>query len=338
MAKSQLTRTEIPQSLFAAKKSAAATFLSSEPVVMASALAARSDPKHNVVGVGLGRKMVRGKPTKELCVRFYVERKLPKAGLSQQHLLPSRINGVKTDVIESGLFRAFADPPREQTRIRPARPGCSVGFAFTGAQANFVMAGTFGAVVEAQGTRFILSNNHVLAQENSLPPGSTIFQPGLLDMNTPAPNAIATMTRFITLSSAAANKVDCAIAEITDPAKVSATVMPKVGKLGSNQPLAAAMSMKVMKTGRTTGFTTGVITDLTADVKVKYEMGTLSFTDQIIIHGGNTPFSDSGDSGSLIVEQSSKRAVGLLFAGSTDFTIANHIEDVLGELQVNLVA
>lgn len=334
----KLTRSEIPQSFIAAKESASASFLSSEPVVMASALAARSDPKHNVVGVGLGRKMVRGKPTKNLCVRFYVERKLPKDGLSRQDLLPAKINGVQTDVIESGLFRAFAGPPKERTRIRPARPGCSVGFAFTGTHAGFVMAGTFGAVVEAEGKRFILSNNHVLAQENLLPPGSTIFQPGLLDMNTPATNAIARLTRFIALSATAANKVDCAIAEITDPAQVKATVMPKVGKLGSNQPLLAAEQMKVMKTGRTTGFTTGVITDLTADVKVKYDTGTFSFNDQIIIRGGNTSFSDSGDSGALIVEQTSKRAVGLLFAGSSDFTIANHIEDVLGELQVNLVA
>jgi hypothetical protein len=337
MAKSDLTRAAIPQSLTEAKASAVAAFLSTESIPELSALAARSDPKHNVVGVGLGHKMVRGKPTKELCVRFYVEKKLPKAALSRQHLLPDTVKGVPTDVIQSGIFRAFAAVPKERTRIRPARPGCSVGFAFTGAQAGTVMAGTFGAVVEAGGKRFILSNNHVLANENTLPVGSTIFQPGLLDKNSPASDAIAKLTRFIALSANGPNKVDCAIAEIAD-GQVSATVMPKVGKLKSNQPLPAAMSMKVMKTGRTTGFTTGTINDLSADVKVRYDLGSLTFSDQIIIVGGAKPFSDSGDSGSLIVEQTSKRAVGLLFAGSDQFTIANHIEDVLGQLQVSLVA
>jgi hypothetical protein len=336
MAKSDLTRAAIPQALTDAKASAAASFLSTDSMPEISAFAAHSDPRHNVVGVGLGRKLVKGKPTKEICVRFYVERKLPKAALSQAHMLPKAVEGVETDVIESGVFRAFAAIPKERTRIRPARPGCSVGFAFTGAEAGTLMAGTFGAVVEAGGKRFILSNNHVLANENELAIGSTIFQPGLLDKNAPASDAIAKLTKFIPLLTTGSNKVDCAIAEIDG--QVSATIMPKVGKLKSAQPLAAAMSMKVMKTGRTTGFTTGTINDLTADVKVKYGIGTITFADQIIIVGGARPFSDSGDSGSLIVEQTGKRAVGLLFAGSDQFTIANHIEDVLEQLQVSLVA
>ena len=36
------------------------------------------------------------------------------------------------------------------------------------------MAGTFGAIVEAGGKLFILSNNHVLANENALPLGSPL--------------------------------------------------------------------------------------------------------------------------------------------------------------------
>ena len=40
-------------------------------------------------------------------------------------------------------------------------------------QAGFVMAGTYGAVVTDGTDVFILSNNHVLANENDLPLGNT---------------------------------------------------------------------------------------------------------------------------------------------------------------------
>ena len=122
-----------------------------------------------------------------------------------------------------------------------------------------MMAGTFGVVVEAEGKRFILSNNHVLANQNQLPVGSDIYQPGLLDKNAPTSDVIAKLSKFIPLVAGHPNHVDCAIAEVTDSKLVSPTVMPKVGKLKSGQPLAAALSMKVEKSGRTTGYTTGKI-------------------------------------------------------------------------------
>ncbi len=46
-----------------------------------------------------------------------------------------------------------------------------------------------------------------------------------------------------------------------------------------------------------------------------------------------------GDSGSLVVEQSSSKAVGLYFAGPQEgsYGYANHIADVLSELQIELL-
>ena len=340
MATSKLTRETISDSLRSAKELAVAEFLSSDTAAGATATAflAHSNPRHNVVGVGIGRKVVKGKASSKVCVRFYVERKIPKQSIPDKFMLPAKYKGMPTDVIETGLFRAFAGVPKQQTRIRPAQPGCSVGFAFSGAQAGSVMAGTFGAVVEAGGKQFVLSNNHVLANENGLPIGSDIFQPGLLDKNSPSNDVIAKLSKFITLQTGTPNIVDCAIAEVTGNKLVSARVMPKVGKLSSGQPLAAAVAMKVEKTGRTTGYTSGTISDVSANVKVGYDIGTLTFSDQIIIVGGTTSFSEAGDSGSLIVEQNAKRPVGLLFAGSGSHTIANHIEDVLDQLKVSIVA
>jgi hypothetical protein len=338
MTKVVINRRSIPKSLLEAKNAAASEFLSMEIEEHFLPFVARADPKYNVVGVGVGRKIVSGRPIAQHSVRFYVEKKIPKYAIPEEHLLPRRVRGVLTDVIEAGRFYALAGPASEQARVRPARPGCSIGFAFTGRSAGNVMAGTFGAVVKADNKTFILSNNHVLANQNNLPMGSPIYQPGLLDKDTPTSDAIAKLSKFIRLVKSRPNQVDCAIAEVRDHGLVSPIVMSKVGKLKSGLPVAAALSMKVEKTGRTTGYTSGAIQDISANVKVRYNVGPLIFSDQIIVVGEVSSFSNPGDSGSLIVERSTKRPVGLLFGGSTGYSIANHIEDVLELLKVIIVA
>jgi hypothetical protein len=215
-----------------------------------------------------------------------------------------------------------------------------VGFKFTGAKAGYVMAGTMGALVtDAAGKRYILSNNHVLANENALPLGSPIFQPGLLDQGNPQTDRIARLRKFVKIKvTPAMNKVDAAIAELLSPKLAVHTILPMVGALKSTTPKAAAVGMAVHKHGRTTGYRRGTIVDVAADVNIGYDFGTARFSDQIVIVGqGGTAFSDAGDSGSLIVTRPGGRATGLLFAGSASHTIANHIEDVLSALSISLL-
>ncbi len=335
MATAYFSRSSLPQQLLAAKENALANFFSVQPSAAFSALAAQSHPEHNVVGIGVGRKLVKGKPTAQHCVRFYVERKLAESAIPKQFLLPKRLGNVITDVVETGRLHAFANP--ERGKLRPIRPGCSIGFQST--TAGEVMAGTLGALVEADGKRYMLSNNHVLAGENSLSAGAAILQPGLLDKNDPGSDKVGALARFIKLQVGGPNKVDCAIAELNDGMKSNPAVMPRVNKLKSGDPVSAVENMQVEKTGRTTGYTTGVIHDVSATVKINYDqLGVLTFSDQIMIGGASKPFSDAGDSGSLIVERKTKRPVGLLFGGSAKFTVANHINDVLAELKVKIVA
>jgi hypothetical protein len=244
---------------------------------------------------------------------------------------------VVTDVIEAGRFRAFLPgKPAGQRRLRPARPGCSIGFQFPDAQAGELMAGTLSALVKADGLIYILSNNHVLANENALPPGTPIFQPGLLDGGDPATDRIATLSRFVPLETGKPNYVDCALAAIVDPSTAIPTLLPKIGRLSSADPIQAAEDMPVEKTGRATGYTMGVISDVSATIPVQFELGTLMFEDQILIRSDAGAFSDGGDSGSLVVDRDSGRATGLLVGGSPQFTIANHIGAVLDALKVEL--
>ena len=342
MSTDYLSRGNIPDQLLTAKRAASTQFLTAtQPPTLLSAFAVSTRPEDNVVGVGIGRKVTDGKVTDQSAIRIYVVRKVAKDAIPDDFLVPGAIGGVQTDVVETGRFEVQpALVPMPQRRLRPAKPGCSVGFRFTGSMAQYVMAGTFGAVVESGGARYILSNNHVLANENALPLGSPIFQPGLMDHGDVAQDQIARLTRFIAISAAHPNAVDCAIAEVADPKTVRATFLPKVGRLKSPNPIDAVEGMQVHKIGRTTGYTRGVVFDVSADVSIRFDLGVVVFQDQVLIRGDRGKFSDHGDSGSVIVDRASGRAMGLLFAGSggvAPHTIANHMSDVLGQLAVNLV-
>jgi hypothetical protein len=295
-------------------------------------------PEDNLSGIGIGEKVVAGKYTGVLAVKFLVRFKYSEDQISPGNRLPETVNGLPTDVEEVGTFRRYeaalplAAPPNPRTKIRPAPPGSSTGFRDPANQ--FTMAGTFGALVRRGQRRFVLSNNHVLADENRLPVNSPIFQPGLLDGGNPNTDQIARLSAFVQLQTAAANQVDAAIAEVDDASLVTNSIL----MIGVPQGAAPARrDMVVHKFGRTTGYTVGRITSINTDVRVTYDLGTLVFRNQIIIKGlNNQLFSDSGDSGSLIVERSTRRAIGLLFAGSPTDTIANHIGDVFQALNVRL--
>ena len=106
------------------------------------------------------------------------------------------------------------------------------------------------------------------------------------------------------------------------------------------------MGQAVKKSGRTTGLTRSSVSGLNANVSVQYEnecAGGASFvksyTGQIVIRNKGSRFLNSGDSGSLMVQDvaTNPRAVGLLFAGGSSTAIANPIGQVLGFLNATMV-
>ncbi len=324
-----MNRENIPPQLAFAKKEAATRFLTSSARAAYSTRAVSYQLDLNIVGVGIGKKIKGGQPTATDAVRVYVNRKFPKAQIPQPQLVPTAIRGVPTDVVETGRFRAFAltpPPTSPRDRFRPIRPGTSIGPPPIG---NMVEAGTLA--------QYILSNNHVLANEDKLPAGTAIFQPALLDKGNQTTDQVATLSKTVPLSTKGNNSVDCAIAAIDKAIPVDPTILPKVGKLATTSPIDATDGMKVHKVGRTTGYTTGSVLDISADVNIQYDIGTLTFQGQILIAPDQGQmFSDAGDSGSLIVDRGLGRATGLLFGGSPKSTIANHISDVLTALQIQL--
>jgi hypothetical protein len=114
----------------------------------------------------------------------------------------------------------------------------------------------------------------------------------------------------------------------------------------SNTTVGAFINQAVKKSGRTTGLPHSSVSGLNATISVKYDNEcaggtafTKTFTGQIMIANNGKKFLDSGDSGSLMVQDvaTNPHAVGLLFAGSSTDAIANPIGQVLTFLGATMV-
>jgi hypothetical protein len=259
----------------------------------------------NVVACGVGYKVTSEGPTDELSVVVSVSQKLPAAQLAESDLVPRNVDGIKTDVIQTGAFRAFQVRSK---RWRPAiPPGASLG--------HFNMsAGTFGCLVHRGSELFILSNNHVLANLNQCQPGDPILQPGRHDGGTPA-DKVATLAEFVPLDFGG-DAPNCSLAGVLE--KVLNT--------------SATLGTQVKKSGRTTGYTEGRIVQVDVTSQVSYGPGQATFHDQLMASGMSAP----GDSGAAVLD-ADDYVVGLLFAGSDVATLINPIQLVLQLLDVEIV-
>ncbi len=289
-------------------------------------------PGVNLVGVGIGEKVVEDRPTGELCVKVLVARKYPRGRISRADRIPSSIGGIPTDVEGVGYVRKFQVP--NQQRHRPVPGGVSGGLGLNGV--TFLYAGTLGVVVVDRADRrtlFTLSNNHVLADENRAAARAAVVQPATLDGGGTG-DRVAALDRFEPLKfNNEPNQMDAAIAQF-DAGVGVARVMVGVGApVGSAGP---ALNLLVRKSGRTTGVTEGIIRAVRFDVfNVRYDQGFVRMDDVMVIEGVDGSFSRPGDSGSAIVDFQG-RVVGLLFAGSDVVTFAIPIRRVLRRLGVRI--
>ena len=246
----------------------------------------------------------------------------------------------EVDIQYVGSISKRETPATLQKQRRPLVIGCSIGhFKIT--------AGTLGCFVKSRSTQttLILSNNHVLANENKAKAGDAILQPGNFDGGENPADLVATLSKFVKLKVQRTNLVDCAVAEPSANIKSNLKKLGGFGNLMGLGPDLLDHGTTVRKVGRTTGETTGRVTAFELDnVVVGYDIGNLRFDNQVEIEGfGTTSFSDGGDSGSLIVN-AANLGVALLFAGGDSggangkgLTYANPLKAVLDALKVDLV-
>ncbi|TLM74525.1 DNA/RNA non-specific endonuclease [Pseudarthrobacter sp. NamB4] len=221
----------------------------------------------NITSIGVGQKVVDGKPTGEVSIQFTVGEKVAPEALESLDTTPVpeliMVDGVPvpTDVIERDYrpsFRAVAEPEPPVTKVRldPIKPGVSVGHIRSS-------AGTIGCIVydRHDGTPLILSNWHVLhGAAGAL--GDTVVQPGPHDDNRVSANGLGRLVR-----SHLGVAGDCAVATIEERGFATAIQSLDVTPDQLGEP---ELGDKVIKSGRTTGVTHGVVRRVDVIAKLRY--------------------------------------------------------------------
>jgi endonuclease G, mitochondrial len=305
----------------------------------------------NITSVGIGYKDKDGKPTKELAVRFTVGKKVKPEDLESlgTKLLPEsfEIDGVKvpTDVIERKYATEFRLVPEleindRKKRLNPILPGSSVAHVKE-------TAGTIGCIVydRTNGIPYVLSNWHVLnGPEGTV--GDDIVQPGPFDDNRINVNRLGKLVR-----SHVGHAGDCGVSTI-EGRGFSTKIMElgvEVENLGEPE-----LGDKVVKSGRTTGVTHGIVSSVHVIAKLDYggsigeqEVGGFEIGVDPDNFPENGEVSMGGDSGSVWLFKSDNGKptnimAGLHFAGETspnpddEHAVACYAKSVLEKLDVSL--
>lgn len=306
----------------------------------------------NISSVGIGYKVKDGKMTKDISVQFTVRQKsrpemLEAAGTE---LIPEsfEIDGVvvPTDVLQrtyetSHQVVAEAAASARKTRLNPIVPGVSVAH-------TKVSAGTIGCIVfdRHNGAPYVLSNWHIL-NGSSGALGDDIVQPGPADDNRVQLNRMGKLVR-----SHLGHAGDCAVASIEDR-QMKAEILD----LGIKPEQLAEVELgdKVIKSGRTTGVTHGIVRRILTIAKIDYggstgdqEVGCFEISVDPNHRPANGEVSKGGDSGSVWMikgtnGKATKILAGLHFAGEgpsdpDEHALACYPKSVFEKLEISLTA
>ncbi len=284
-----------------------------------------NDP--NITSVGIGLKNGNG----PVCLQFTVRQKGESAleSLSTTRV-PETIDvdgtAVPTDVIERSYAPSYKLVEPEQIdlrkqRIDPIRPGVSVSHVAE-------TAGTIGLIVfdRSTGAPCILSNWHVL-HGNMGRIGDTVVQPGSYDDNNTSQNGVGQLLRSH-LGAAG----DCALARIRlrdyDRSVYALDVVP-------TRMARVSLGDKVIKSGRTTANTQGIVRRVDVMAKINYgspageqAIGCFEIGPDPDALPDDGEISKGGDSGAawLIFDKDKATDIfaGLHFAGESDGVADEH--------------
>ncbi len=302
----------------------------------------------NITSIGIGYKQVGGKTSSELALQFCVGQKVRPEALEAvtTKAVPPQIEfeGVRipTDVVQRNFKPAYllvesealTKDPRKQ-RLETLVPGISIANVRT-------TAGTLGAFVldQRSGERVILSNWHVL-HTSSGEIGDAIAQPGPFDDNRTDRNLMGKLLRSH-LGAAG----DCAICSVESRNANSEVLGLKteVRRIGK-----AELGDRVVKSGRTTAVTFGIVTRVETITKMNYDGRTENIGGfEIGIDPQRRPrdgeISKGGDSGAcwLAIDRGNSASdvmLGLHFGGDAEgsdaeFALACNAHSVFEKLEI----
>lgn len=193
--------------------------------------------------------------------------------------------------------------------------------------------GTLGGQVTDRetGDKMILSNWHVLAGRWHARAGWPIYQPGRGDGGTGA-DTVARLSRH-----AMEANLDAAVAELTSSRPLTNDQLGLDPVTGVDW---AQLGMEVIKSGRKTDVTYGLVTGVEGTVRLSYSGVKRLIRNVLTIEPrpGRKEVSAGGDSGSFWLEEETMQAVGLHFAGSNhpERALAIDMHPILDALNVTL--
>lgn len=248
-----------------------------------------------VVSSGIGRD-AQGTPI----IRVLVDR-----ATFDPRTIPQTMDGLRVEIQYSPPAKLLHAPHTQ--RVRPLQPGGSCNSDLASLRNS---AGSIGGLVVSGDRALLVSCNHVLAGNDPAAVGQPIFQPARADGGT---EAVATVSHFDPLEVGIANRRDCAVAGVfqgmaVDPMPLDFTLAP------SGVFRVPSVGVTVFKSGRTTGFTLGLVaeTDVVVNVDFGPGLGIISWTGTVRVTG--SPFILGGDSGSWAFDAPMTMA-GMVFAG-----------------------
>lgn len=244
--------------------------------------------------------------------------------------IPLTLEGVRVEVKSSGKIQLLSlmQIPALQARTGKWPPPIPGGVSVSCPQ---ITAGTLACrVLDARTGQVLgLSNNHVLLGadwgEQKGYSNNPVYQPGTYDGGSDT-DIIGYTARGVPVDLSYLNLVDACVFSELEPNILSSEVLDLGVPSSAMEPV---IGLQCMKSGRTTGTNQSVIESVGGTVDVA-GWGIARFTDQIIFRPS---FAQGGDSGSLVVDLTSGRVIGIVFAGSDEVTAvckASNIESLLG--------
>jgi hypothetical protein len=299
-----------------------------------------------VHGVGIGHKASRGLYTNELSIKVYVIRKKPPAEVPAAQMIPAEIEGVKTDVVQSGPPKPLAEDTKE---YRPVRGGTCIKIQeetqVPGSIQIHGHQGTIGCIARTTGNPSIivgLTNHHVLSLDGTnLPKGKPVGQ------TDPSEYSICSKccSEIIGVVLDGLNNLAVDVALITLNRKLN--YYNQVQDEPNNFLIKGTYSLQtkgipkspyhVKKRGSDTRLTTGTI-DSTSTNFIDAATHTITHTNVIGIQPDSDDFAKKGDSGSVLVSNEGSddgNVLGLMFGGdpgASGFGFACDIDVVKAQL------
>jgi hypothetical protein len=248
--------------------------------------------------VGVGLKQINGEFTDQIALFVYVPRKRPARDIPEAELVPPRIGGYVTDVVE-------AQPTLidDGGRYNPLRGGIQISKEHTIEDGIFAPpAGTAGAVVRSRdnGEPQLLTCAHVVKLTDF-----NVYQPG---QSSASPSTDIVGTIFALRNEFDPVFLDCAVIDLNG-SRGSQTTVEEVGQVQGVSLQPPALGEPVKKRGVRTLLTHGFVVRLVPSSFVPV-------IDQFEISGDIpfvTLFAGKGDSGSVVLNEGNQ-VIGLLYA------------------------